>query len=370
MKIVDVRTTVVSLPRAETLTTSYGSTGSATTLIVELATDEGITGVGQTAVAPRSYGETAEGMAANIMAHLAPAVLGESPLDIERLCAKMHAALPDHWSSHAGIEMALWDLKGKALGVPVYQLLGGKLSEGVNLMGFVHHATPDQMAAEAKSVLDEHGFPVLKMKIGLDPREDVKRYRAVAEAVGDRAVIQVDGNTGYSIGQALPALTEMERIGALGAIEQPVERMEDMAEIAKRLATPVMADEAIYPPSDAIEVVRRKAASIALMKITKHGGILNVQKIGAIFDAAGLSLSIAIYFDFIALAAAHLAVALPCVRWPSPYTYLQDTLLAEPFEPQGLLLPVPDRPGLGIDLDPYKLRKYAVGETMRLAVAA
>ena len=169
MKIVDIQTTVVSLPRAETLTTSYGSTGSATTLIVELLTDEGIRGVGQTAVAPRSYGETAEGMAANIMAHLAPAVAGESPLHIEKLCAKMQAALPDHWSSHAGIEMALWDLKGKAFGVPVYQLLGGKLHDGVKLMGFVHHAAPEQMAAEAKATLDEHGFPVLKMKIGLDP---------------------------------------------------------------------------------------------------------------------------------------------------------------------------------------------------------
>ena len=367
MKIVEVRTSVVSLPRAETLTTSYGSSGSATTLIVELLTDEGISGVGQTAVAPRSYGETAEGMAANIMKHLAPTVIGESPMHLERLCQKMEAALPDHWSSHAGIEMALWDLKGKALGVPIYQLLGGKLQPGVHLMGFVHHAKPEQMAEEAIATLDEHGFPVLKMKIGLDPREDVMRYRAVAEAVGDRAVIQVDGNTGYSISQALPALSAMEAIGALGTIEQPVARMEDLAEIAKRLATPVMADEAIYAPPDAVEVVRRKAASIALMKITKHGGIRNVQKIGAVFDAAGLSLSIAIYFDFIALAAAHLAAALPCVAWPSPYTYLNDTLLAEPYVPHGLLLPVPERPGLGIDLDPYKLEKYTVGTTMRHA---
>ena len=83
------------------------------------------------------------------------------------------------------------------------------------------------------------------------------RYRAVAEAVGDRAVIQVDGNTGYTIAQAIPALTAMESIGALGAIEQPVARLDDMAEIARRLTTPVMADEAIYPPADAIEVVRK-----------------------------------------------------------------------------------------------------------------
>ena len=362
MKIVEVRTSVASVPRAATLTTSYGSTGSAITVIVELVTDAGITGIGQTAVAPRSYGETAEGIAANIHTHLAPAVLGESPLNIEKLCHKMHLALPHHWSSHAGIEMGLWDLKGKALGVPVYQLLGGKVRDGLNLMGFVHHDTPARMAAEAVETLDEHGFPVLKMKIGLDPREDVVRYRAVAEAVGDRAVIQVDGNTGYTIHQALPALSAMEQIGALGTIEQPVASRADLAEIARRLVTPVMADEAIYPPEDAIEVVRTKAASLALMKITKHGGILNVRKIGAIFEAAGLGLSIAIYYDFIALAAAHLAAALPCVTWPSPYTYLQDTLLAEPFEPQGLHLPAPTKPGLGIEVDPEKLAKYRVGE--------
>ena len=360
MKITDVRTTVVSIPRAATLTTSYGSTGSAITVVVELLTDEDITGIGQTAVAPCSYGETAEGIAVNIQKHLAPAIVGETPFDIERLTAKMQAALPDHWSSHAGIDFALWDLKGKALGVPVYQLLGGKVRDGLDLMGFVHDDTPERMAAEARQTLDEQGFPVLKMKIALDPKSDVARYRAVAEAVADRAVIQVDGNTGYTISQALPALTEMERIGHLGAIEQPVARLDDLAEIAHRLATPVMADEAIYPPEDAIAIVRRKAASIALMKITKHGGIRNVQKIATIFDAAGLILSMAIYYDVIALAAAHLAAALPCVQWPSPYTWLNDTILAEPFEPDGLQLRAPDGPGFGIDLDREKVRKYAI----------
>lgn len=360
MKITDVRTTVVSIPRSATLTTSYGSTGAAITVVVELFTDVGLTGFGQTAVAPRSYGETAEGIAVNIQTHLAPAVIGESPFDIERLIAKLQAVLPDHWSSHAGVEFALWDLKGKALGVPVYQLLGGKVRDGVDLMGFVHDDTPERMAAEARAVLNETPFPVLKMKIALDPKEDVIRYRAVAEAVGDRAVIQVDGNTGYTISQAIPALTAMERIGALGAIEQPVARLDDLAEIASRLATPVMADEAIYPPEDAIEIVRRKAASIALMKITKHGGIRNVQKIASIFDGAGLILSMAIYYDGIALAAAHLAAALPCVQWPSPYTWLDDTILEKPFQPDGLLLRVPDGPGFGIDLDLDKVRHYAI----------
>ena len=360
MKIVEVVTTVVSLPRAATLTTSYGSGDLATTVLVELHTDEGVTGIGQTAVAPRSYGETAEGILVNIHKHLAPEVIGESPMDIERLNRKLQRALPHHWSSHAGVEMALWDLKGKALGAPIHQLLGGRVRPGLNLMGFVHHDTPERMGAEASATLDATPFPVLKMKIGLDPIDDVKRYAAVAEAVEGRAVIQVDGNTGYTIHQAIPALARMEAIGALGAIEQPVARLTDMADLAARLRTPLMADEAIYPPEDAIEVVRRKAASVALMKITKHGGMLHVAKIGAIFEAAGLSLSIAIYYDLIAVAAAHLAAALPCVTWPSPFTQLQDTLLTEPFEPDGLALDAPTGPGFGVAFDPAKVKLYTV----------
>ncbi|MDR7468132.1 MAG: enolase C-terminal domain-like protein [Armatimonadota bacterium] len=360
MRITSVRARAVRIPRRSVLTTSYGARDDATTVVVEVHTDEGVTGIGQTAVDAPFYGETAEGMLANIRVHLAPAVVGESPLDIERLNGRLRAALPEHWSSHAGVELALWDLKGKALGVPVYQLLGGRVRDGVDLMGFVRRSTPARMAQEAAATLAETPFPVLKMKIGIDPREDVAQYRAVAEAVGDRAVLQVDGNAGYTLSQALPTLAAMERIGRLGAIEQPVARLADLAEVARRFPVPVMADEAIYPPADALEVVEQRAASLALMKITKHGGILNVQKIAAVFEAAGLDLSVAIYYDVIAAAAAHIAAALPVVRWPSPATDLADTILTEPLEPRGLVLPVPEGPGFGVALDEDKMRRYVV----------
>ncbi len=359
MKITELKATAINIPRANRLTTSYGSIDYAQTLLIEILTDEGVNGIGQVSVDAPFYGETAEGMLANIRTYLAPALQGENPLNITHLNHKMHGALPHHWCSHSGVDMALWDLKGKALGVPVYQLLGGKVRDGLDLMGFVNLSTPEQMAADAKEKLDQHGYPVLKMKIGLDPRDDIKRYRAVAEAVGDRAVIQVDGNTGYTIAQAIPALTTMESIGALGAIEQPVERMADMAELARRLAAPVMADESIYPPADAIEVVQCKAASLALMKINKHGGLHSVHQIGMIFEAAGLALSIAIYYDLIGVAAAHLAAAMPCVTWPSPATPMTDTILGTLFEPDGLQLRAPDGPGLGVELDWDKVRHYA-----------
>lgn len=361
MQIVEVRTAVVSLPRSTTLTTQYGSGEAATTVLVELTSDKGHTGIGQTAVAPRSYGETAEGIAANLHAHVAPVLFAaEDPLNLAAMHLEVERALPHHWSSHAGVEMALWDLRGKTLGLPVHALLGGKVRPGLSLMGFVHHDTPERMAEEARRVLDEEGFDVLKMKVGLDPVEDVARYRAVAEAVAGRARLQVDGNTGYALDQAVWALGEMEAIGALGAVEQPVASTADLAELSRRLRTPVMADEAIYAPGDALEVARARAASLALMKITKHGGIQHVREIATIFEAAQLRLSIAIYFDLIAVAAAHLAAALPCATWPSPFTHLDATVLAEPFVPSGRRLDAPDAPGWGVSFDSDAVARYAV----------
>ena len=360
MKISKVLAWHVLIPRTTRLTTSYGARDDAPTVVTEVRTDDGLVGIGQTAVDAPFYGEHAEAILANVTHHLAPAVIGESPMNIEHLVRKMRQTVPHAWSSHAAIELALWDLKGKALGVPVYQLLGGKVRDGVDLMGFVRRSSPEKMAKDADAALKETPFQVLKMKIGIDPKEDVAQYRAVADAVRGRAVIQVDGNAGYTIAQAIPALQQMYDAGSLGIIEQPVARLADLAEIARRIPVPVMADESIYPHEDAIEVVQQRAASVALMKITKHGGILTAQKIASVFDAAGLTVSVAIYFDIIAAAAAHIAAATPCCKWPSPPTPLQDTILKTPMSWSDLKMPVPEGPGLGVELDPDKMKKYAV----------
>ncbi|MEO1019991.1 MAG: enolase C-terminal domain-like protein [Pseudomonadota bacterium] len=358
MKITKVVSTIVNVPRNVKLTTSYGSKDSATTVIVELETDEGLNGIGQTAVDAPFYGEPAASIKTNIDVYLTPAIIGCSPLDIEHVTDVMNQAVPGHLSAKAGIDLALWDLKGKALGVPVYQLLGGKLRDGVSLMSMVHRADPQTMAEEANERMSTP-YSVLKMKVGIDVNEDVARFRAVSEALDGRAVIQVDGNGGYSLGDAIRSLSQMDRIGGLGMIEQPVKRLDEMAALGKRFGAPIMADESIYSPDDAIEVVKRDAAQVALLKITKHGGILNVLKIAHIAEASGIDLSVAIYYDVIAAAAAHIAAALPAVTWPSPPTGLDETILTESIEPTGLLMKVPERPGFGVEIDRDKIRHYS-----------
>lgn len=361
MRVVGVTTTAVALPRSHTLTTQYGSGDLATTVLVQLHTDTGDVGIGQTAFAPRSYGETAVGMVANIQEHLAPVVVGREIDSVEALHHDLMRALPHHWSSHAAVEIALWDLKGKLHGVPVYQLLGGKVRDGLTLMGFVHHDAPERMAEAALREADQ-GFTVLKMKVGMDPVEDVRRFRAVSEALGGRAVLQIDGNTGWSLWQAIYALREMEAIGGLGAIEQPVASQREMAILARTFRAPVMADEAIYAAHDAIDVVRGEAATLALMKITKHGGVIQVRDIATIFSAANLGLSMAIYFDLIAAVASHLAAAFPSVTWPSPFTHLDASILRDPPTPDGLSLNPSEGPGWGMELDREKVDRYAIGQ--------
>lgn len=360
MRITKLTARLLRIPRSNRLTTSYGSEDNATTILVQIETSDGVSGIGQASVDAPFYGESAEGMMVNIRSHLAPALIGMDPMATTACRYAMHRALPHHEFSHSGVDMALLDLKGKVLGVPMYDLFGGKVRDGLTLMGFVHHDEPGVMARTALRAIEDHGYKVLKMKIGLDPVEDVARYRAVAEALKGRALLQVDGNTGYELWQALWALGEMEAIGGLGCIEQPVPSTRDMAILARRLKTPIMADEAIYAPADAIDVIREEAASIALLKMNKHGGPSAVREIGTIFGAANLTLSIAIYYDLIGVAAAHLAAAIPCVTWPSPATDLADTFVHPSFAPDGLTLAAPTSPGLGVELDWDKIERYTV----------
>jgi muconate cycloisomerase len=355
MKITRVTSTITAIPRTTALSTAYGTRDDATTVVVEIETDEGVTGIGQTAVDPPHFG--AAGMKANIDSYLAPAIIGKSPLAIEALHRVMDRALPGYLSTRGAVDIALWDLGGKALGVPVYQLLGGRLREGIALMAMVPHGTPEAMHDATQRLLVTP-YPALKMKIGMGMADDLARYAAVRDAAADRAVIQVDGNRGYSLAQARVAIGAMERLGGLGMIEQPVARMDDLADLARRFTAPVMADESLDSPEAMLDLVRRGAAHAGFLKIHKVGGLTNALRIAHIAESAGIELSVAIYYDVLAATAAHVAAALPAITWPSFVNPLADTLLTTSLAPTGLLFPIPSGPGLGIALDRDRLRAY------------
>jgi len=360
VRITALTATIIRIPRRVTLVMAYGAQDSAATVLVTLHTDAGLTGYGQIPVDLPSL--SAVSIRANILTYYAPVVTGQSPLDRTLLVMAMERARPGQPLALAAVELALWDLTGKALGVPVYQLLGGKVRDGIALMAMVNATDPDALFAEARTTLAATPYPVLKMKIGMGVASDITRYHAVREAAGERATIQVDGNIGYELTDALTAIEAMARMGGLGMIEQPVAKMRDLAVLARQFGVPVMADESLQVPVDMLGLIRHGAVRAAFLKIGKHGGLLRSMQIAHLAEIAGIVLSVAVYYDVLAAVAAHAAAAFPAVTWPSFVTRLTDSILVEPLVPDdhGLILRVPEGPGFGVTLDPEKVRRYTV----------
>ena len=357
MKIVDMRSTIAAIPRRRSLKTSYGDSPDTVTVVVQVYTDEGITGVGQTVSATPFYGDTAEAIKGHVDKYLTSAIVGEDPFEIERLFDRMYKALRGGRHAITAIEYALWDIKGKALGVPVYELLGGRCCAGALLHTFAERESVEETAARVEELAEE-GWTWFKTKIGFGVEEDVAWYRGLRERVGDEVRFQLDGNTGYSLGEAVQALTQMEQMGGVALFEQPVRHLDEMAALATRLITPLQADELLTGPRSAYEIAEARAAHVFHFKIHKYGGLLQAKRMAAIAEAAGLELSVAPYFDVLAAGACHLAASTPGVRWPAGFSDMTDTLLAEPFEPMGQVAEPPDGPGLGVELDEDKLAAY------------
>lgn len=359
MKIADVSSTIVNISRSRDLATAYGVSTGTNTVVVQVRTDDGVTGIGQT-VAPAPWGgDAVEVVKHQIDQYLAPALIGEDPFNIERLHTAMFQALRPAVNARTALDFALWDIKGKALGVPVYQLLGGACMPGAVCHGFVERDEPRAMADRIEE-LNAEGWTWYKTKIGFTVDEDVMWYSQLRDLVGDKVRFQLDGNTGYTLGDAVHALTQLERLGGVALFEQPVEHLEEMAHLATRLATPLQADESTGGgPRSVFEIARERAAHVLHFKIHRYGGLLPSARMAAIAEAAGLEISIAPYFDVIAAAAAHLATATPVAKWPAGFSDMTDTILAEPYEPDGIILKAPDGPGLGVQIDEDKLAYFA-----------
>ena len=358
MKISRVAASVVCIPRSRALKTAYGVSPSTNTVVVKADTDEGISGWGQT-VAPAPWGgDSAEVIKLQIDRYLGPALLGQDPFCIERLHQRMFAALRDAQNAMTALDFALWDIKGRALDVPVHQLLGGACMPGARLHAFVEREEPQRMAARIDE-LAAQGWRYFKTKIGFGVQADLLWYSRLRELVADDMVFQLDGNTGYTLGAAVQALTGMEAMGGVALFEQPVRHLDEMAALAARLATPLQADEATSSPRSVYEIAVAKAAHVLHFKIHRYGGLLPAARMAHVAEAAGLEISVAPYFDIYAAAAAHFAAATPVAKWPAGFSDMQDSILTKTYAPQGQVLEPPSGAGLGVTVDEDKLAHYA-----------
>ena len=360
-RITRLTATPVNVPRIEPLNSALGSSSHGSFGIVEVETDSDITGLGEISMIWNGNGAALCPVVNDV---LGPVLLGLSAFAINVAHQRMDAAVQFSRAANpakAAIDMALYDIIGKALSTPVYNLLGGRVRDTVPLSKSIMIASLDEMVAQARNAV-AGGFAGVKVKVGTDSVHDIASVAAIRAALGPQAVIRVDANMGWH--STRQALTQLEALAPLGihSVEQPLpaDRIQDLAWLRDRSPIPIMVDESVWGPDDAARVLRAGAADIINVYVSEAGGLRNAARIFTLAEAAGIACTIGCMPELgIGTAAEmHLAVAMPELLGPSDVSgvlYNAETLITETLPISNGRAGAPDRPGLGVTLDRARL---------------
>jgi muconate cycloisomerase len=370
VKIRAIETIPVDVPidPARAIVGSRGGHTKSPFLLLKVHTDEGITGLGEVSCTPRWSGEDQVTAAHLIHTYLEPLLVDQDPCDVARLTVLMSSGLANNPFTRAGVEIALWDILGKVANLPLWRLLGEAQREAVPTKFSVSGVEPERAAAIATWAV-EQGFPAMKVKVGGDLATDLRRVRAVREAVGPQVLLGVDANGGWPPWVALAAIEPLHELG-VAFLEQPVSWVEPawLAAVRSRSPMPILADESVSTVFDAMLLIRAAAADAFSIYIGKGGGLGMAHRIATVAAAAGLACTVGSNLEMGVASAAmiHLGMLLPpgsVEAFPcdilSMFLY-EDMLLQAPLPVEAGLARPPSGPGLGVELDPERVERYRV----------
>jgi muconate cycloisomerase len=336
-------------------------------LLVTLTTRGGASGTGEGVVpgGPWWGGESVETMQVVIERYLAPLLLGRRVDDIAGIQQAMTDVVAGNLYAKAAVEVALHDAWARSIGVPVHTLLGGLARTSVPVTWALGTESAGEVIDEAREKLDAGLHRSFKLKMGAqEPADDVARIVEVAGKLAADASVRVDVNARWDRFTSLRWLPRLAEAG-IDLVEQPVPaaEVEWLAEINAALPIPVMADESLRTPSDALRLVRIRAADVFSLKTTKSGGLRATRAIAEIAAAAGVPChgGTAIEGPVGTAASLHLACATPGVTYGSELfgpLLMRDGLLTEPLRYAGGELHLPEGPGLGVELDPAAVARF------------
>ena len=368
MKITAVTTYPIDVPiRQEVmLTTSLGSHTQTHVTLVKMETDAEHHGAGEATVSPAWSGESVLGSQYLIDQYLAPPLIGLEIIpgpetdDVEEALRRMDRASQLNPFAKATLEMAIWDLKGKAANAPVYELLGGAVRDVAMPIRFSLAAlSPEDTAANAARRV-EWGHTTVKVKVGGDVEGDIARMRAVRDAIGPDILLTCDANGGWIVRDAILALNQMDDL-EITLAEQPTPRedLDALAAVTCAVSMPVMADEGVFTLFDADQCLRKQAADIIAVYPGKNGGILRCKQIvelAAKYDvpcAIGSNLELDLGTSpmcQISVACENLAATTYHGDILGPL-YHEVSIAKNPIEFEGGLVHAPTGPGLGVEVD-------------------
>lgn len=328
-------------------------------LLVRLRTEDGVIGWGEASPYSPVTSETPQSDM-SVASTLAAVIRNRDAFSIAKIVSDMDALSPSNTSIKAAFEIALWDICGKIAGLPVYCLLG-KFRESFATDKTVFIDTPQAMADTAREYMRE-GFRVLKIKVGESPEKDVERLRAVREAVGSDIAIRIDANQGWSPTDAIRSLHALENY-QIQDCEQPTPfwDWQGLKYVRDHSPIPIMADESVHSPHDAIEAVRLEACDMINIKLMKSGGILNATCIAHIAAAAGMTCMLGCMAETSLglTAAAHVVASQGNVVYADldSFLFVVSNPIAGGMRVEKGTVYLPTEPGLGLDVDPLFVKK-------------
>jgi D-galactarolactone cycloisomerase len=377
MKIKRVRTHILSAALSQPFAYSRAWYDTRMAMVVEIETDNGLVGWGE------CYGPAR--ITAAVVESVATLLIGEDPLRIDHLWRKVYSTLRDHGQKGvvieglSGIDIALWDIKGKHFGVPVHRLLGGGIRHEVQAYatGLYRRRSGDPLRylpEEAAGYVAE-GFKAVKLKVGFGVEEDAAVTAAVREAIGPDVALMVDANHAFDATAAIRLGRIIERHD-IGWFEEPVPP-EDLAgyrEVRSALSIPVAGGECEFTRFGFRDVLATRAMDIIQPDTCAAGGLSECKKIADMAEAFGIrynphvwgtGIAIAASLQLLAVLPSHTPLSLaplePMLEFDRTEHPIRQAVLTRPIEPVGGMVAVPDGPGLGIEIDREALARFAAG---------
>lgn len=360
MKITEIKTTALLVPYSKPYYWAQGVIEGAEVVLVEVHTDEGVVGYGESIGSPSAHSIEA------YLQRAAQLCVGKDPFANARLMATCYHTLFQAYGTCSsprfsgqvlcGLEMALWDVMGKAVGRPVHDLLGGAVRDEILYFGFAQGETVDELAADAARLVEE-GFKVIYFKVGRGDEFDLAAARAIRAAIGPDMRLRVDPNEHWTPIRALRMAREMAALG-VEVIEQPThcESISALAQVRARSPVAVSADQSVFTPFDAYEVCRLQAADLIVVGLHETGGLTRLLKVAHIAEAAGIDICLhGLYETGITTCASNqVAAAMPNLDDANQHMtrFLAWDIVKSPnLTPHSGRLPVLRGPGLGFEID-------------------
>ncbi|MEM2614605.1 MAG: enolase C-terminal domain-like protein [Nitrososphaerota archaeon] len=364
-KISGVEVIPINVPIDYFYASSLGIRGQSEFIIVKITTTDGFIGYGEASTEHNWLeGETQASVKYTIEKYISKILVKDEIKSLTLTLRKINDVVAGNLYAKAAIDIALHDLTCKYLEIPLYDYLGGIVRSEIPVKFNIPIIKTEEVASLSK-IAKEKGFKTIKLKVGLNEKLDLLNVETIRTTTGSDTFIGVDANGAWNPKQAVKIIKQMEKYDLL-FVEQPVPRwdMDGLAYVRRHVDTPIMADESICTLHDAIELIKRNAVDMFSVYVGKAGGIDGAGKILNIAEGAGIQCTIGsnIELGIGNAAKLHIAASSSCVTIApdiAPWFYKED-VITPPLECVNGMIRVPEKAGLGINVDDEKIEKYRV----------